>query len=261
MSGIVDVAALLRFHVECQQGSYFSELHDVDVGWLAFSDQVRDPYYNLVVPTTDVTRSDCIRQAVEFDRRGRLLTMYASPIADLVDDDGGAQLWARDAWLVAPVDVLDDGGSADEITVATVGPEHRDAYVEAFERAYSGADPGDPYGPLDDAYRVCLAGSFDRDVPGYRRRFVLARSGATPVGVATVFTAGSWAGVYGVGTVPGWRGRGVGRALMAHAARVAAADGARRVMLQTEAGSAPQRWYERLGYETAFVARYLLLTP
>ena len=255
------MAALLRFHVECQQGSYFSELHDVDVGWLAFSDQVRDPYYNVVVPTSDVTLSDCFRQAAEFERRGRLLTMYASPVADLVDDDGRAQVWARDAWLVAPVEALDLGGSASGFTVATVGAGDREAYVGAFERAYSGVDPGDPYGPLDDAYRVCLAESFDRDVPGYRRRFLMARSGAEAVGVATVFTSGSWAGVYGVGTVPGWRGRGVGRAIMAHAARVATDDGADAVMLQTEAASAPQRWYESLGYKTAFVARYVLLAP
>lgn len=59
-----------------------------------------------------------------------------------------------------------------------------------------------------------------------------------------MFTAGALAGVYGVGTVPAHRRAGVGRAMMAHLARVAVADGAAHILLQTEAGPSVQRWYE-----------------
>ncbi|MGP3922424.1 GNAT family N-acetyltransferase [Streptomyces sp. 8N616] len=255
---------LLVFHFECLQGMYFSDYQQVEGGSLLFSDAIEDPYYNFFAPGSPLAEV-AVPASVEeeFARRGRQPAVYLTPQAtgahgpSVADTD----VWATDAWLVGDAQSLaspDDGGR--NLRVFTVGPAERDTYVAVFTEAYSGGDPDDPYGQLDAAYSESLRASFEADVPGYRKHYVMATSGEKPVGVAAMFTAGSLAGVYGVGTIPTHRRAGVGAAMMAYLARIAAEDGAAQIMLQTEAGSAVQRWYEGLGYRHVFDASYVPLT-
>ncbi|AYN44008.1 GNAT family N-acetyltransferase [Streptomyces dangxiongensis] len=76
---------------------------------------------------------------------------------------------------------------------------------------------------------------------------VVALAGAEPVGAArTELVPGTrFAGLWGGGTVEAWRGRGVYRALVAHRARVAAAQGYR--YLQVDASPLSRPILARLG--------------
>lgn len=255
---------LLVFHFECLQGMYFSDYRKVDGGSLLFSDAIKDPYYNFFAPGSFATGT-ALPPAIEeeFAGRGRQPALYLTPqAAGAAGTDTAGDVWARDAWLVGDAMELasPDAGSG-PLRLGTVGREEREAYVAAFTAAYSGDAPDDPYGQLDPAYSESLAASFGRDVAGYRKYYVMATLDERPVGVAAMFTAGSLAGVYGVGTLPAHRRAGVGSAIMGYLARLAAADGVTRVMLQTEAGSAVQRWYEHLGYRHVFDASYVTLAP
>jgi ribosomal protein S18 acetylase RimI-like enzyme len=257
------VGDLLVFHFECLQGMYFSDYQQVEGGSLLFSDVIKDPYYNFFAPGSPVAGIPLpATVGEEFVRRGRQPAVYLTPQADGGHDSSVADaVWARDAWLIGDVHMLassDDGDG--RLRVSTVGLADRDAYVAAFTAAYSGDDPDDPYGQLDAAYSESLRTSFDADVAGYRKYYVMAAVGEQPVGVAAMLTAGSLAGVYGVGTVPAHRRAGVGSTMMSHLARIAAEDGVTHIMLQTEAGSAVQRWYEKLGYRHVFDASYLTIS-
>jgi len=77
---------------------------------------------------------------------------------------------------------------------------------------------------------------------------VIAYAGGAPVCAARVeFPAGcDFAGLWGGGTVRGWRGRGIYRALVAYRARLAAARGYR--YLQVDALPASQPILTRLGF-------------
>ena len=77
---------------------------------------------------------------------------------------------------------------------------------------------------------------------------VLAMAGDEPVSAARMELVPdtSFAGMWGGGTVPGWRGRGVYRALVAHRARVAAERGYR--YLQVDASDESRPILERLGF-------------
>ncbi|MCS7479608.1 GNAT family N-acetyltransferase [Umezawaea endophytica] len=77
---------------------------------------------------------------------------------------------------------------------------------------------------------------------------VVAMAGGVPVSAARVeFHAGSeFAGLWGGGTVPGWRGRGVFRALVAFRAAQAAARGFRYLQVDATSDSLPI--LRRLGF-------------
>ncbi|MFF1559512.1 GNAT family N-acetyltransferase [Streptomyces sp. NPDC058279] len=78
---------------------------------------------------------------------------------------------------------------------------------------------------------------------------VLAMAGDTPVSAARMeMPAGSsFAGLWGGGTAPEWRGRGIYRLLVAHRARVAAQRGIPYLQVDASADSRPI--LERLGFQ------------
>ncbi|MFE2284907.1 GNAT family N-acetyltransferase [Streptomyces sp. NPDC059443] len=78
---------------------------------------------------------------------------------------------------------------------------------------------------------------------------VVAMAGDTPVSAARMEMrpGTSFAGLWGGGTVPEWRGRGIYRLLVAHRARVAAERGIR--YLQVDASEDSRPILERLGFE------------
>jgi GNAT superfamily N-acetyltransferase len=80
-------------------------------------------------------------------------------------------------------------------------------------------------------------------------QMIVARAGDKPVSAARVeFIPGTdFAGLWGGGTVPAWRGRGIFRALVAHRVALAAARGYRYV--QVDALPASRPIMQRLGFQ------------
>lgn len=90
---------------------------------------------------------------------------------------------------------------------------------------------------------------------------VVAMAGDTPVSAARMeLVPGTrFAGLWGGGTVEGWRGRGIYRALVAHRARAAADRGYR--YLQVDAMSTSRPILERLGFEPLTTTTPYVYTP
>jgi GNAT superfamily N-acetyltransferase len=92
-------------------------------------------------------------------------------------------------------------------------------------------------------------------------QLVVAMAGDEPVSAARIeFPAGTdFAGLWGGGTVPGWRGRGIFRALVAYRAGLAAARGYR--YLQVDALPTSRPILERLGFEPVASTTPYVFTP
>lgn len=90
---------------------------------------------------------------------------------------------------------------------------------------------------------------------------VVALAGDTPVSAARMeFVPGTrFAGLWGGGTVEGWRGRGIYRALVAHRARAAVDRGYR--YLQVDAMSTSRPILERLGFQPLTTTTPYVYTP
>ena len=90
---------------------------------------------------------------------------------------------------------------------------------------------------------------------------VLALAGDVPVSAARMeLSPGtSFAGLWGGGTVPEWRGRGIYRALVTHRARIAAARGYR--VLHVDAGPQSRPILQRLGFTPLTVTTPYVYEP
>jgi len=176
-STVPEVRELLAFHYDCLQGMYFSSHEKVNGGDLLFSEEITDPYYNFLAPTTSQPVPKAISD--EFVRRNRQPAIYLTSLADPRHPDfKDLAAWAQDAWLVATTDTLAPTVEHDPgLTMGIVGPQDRERYVAAFAMAYSGDDPQDPYGQLDPAYSSCLRESFEHHSPEFRKYYVIATQG------------------------------------------------------------------------------------
>jgi len=106
----------------------------------------------------------------------------------------------------------------------------------------------------DRAFAGKSAGLYERLLTQFQAapqslQMVVAMAGDEPVAAARVeFISGTdFAGLWGGGTVPQWRGRGIFRALVAHRAGLAAKRGYR--YLQVDALPTSRPILERLGFE------------
>jgi GNAT superfamily N-acetyltransferase len=89
---------------------------------------------------------------------------------------------------------------------------------------------------------------------------VLAMAGDTPVCSARVsFDSTDFAGLWGGGTLPEWRGRGIYRAMVGYRARLAAARGDRYVQVDASPMSRPI--LERLGFTCLAMTTPYVWTP
>jgi GNAT superfamily N-acetyltransferase len=98
------------------------------------------------------------------------------------------------------------------------------------------------------------------EAPG-QLHMVVAMAGKNPVGAARIeFTPGTdFAGLWGGGTVPAWRGRGIFRALVVHRATLAAERGYR--YLQVDALPTSRPILERLGFQPMARTTPYVFTP
>ena len=92
-------------------------------------------------------------------------------------------------------------------------------------------------------------------------QLVVAMAGDEPVAAARIeFPAGTdFAGLWGGGTVPAWRSKGIFRALVAYRANLAAARGYR--YLQVDAMPTSRPILQRLGFEAVASATPYVFTP
>ncbi len=149
-----------------------------------------------------------------------------------------------EALLVAEADTLALAASASAsssppgVTLADItGPAGADELVRVHDEVFGGSHA---------AIGGAVLAALDREPPDVIG--VVARAGTAPVAAARVdFPAGAdFAGLWGGGTLPGWRGRGIFRALIAHRAALAAARGYRYLQVDALPTSAPI--LQRLGF-------------
>lgn len=102
----------------------------------------------------------------------------------------------------------------------------------------------------DDALARLLVVPGDLARPG--RRFIVGFIQGRPIGCAFIWWAGGTGYLSGIGVLPDFQGRGVGRALTAAAARLAAmgpSDGARPDLVWMHATAEGAALYSRMGFQ------------
>jgi GNAT superfamily N-acetyltransferase len=180
----------------------------------------------------------------DYDQPGDLPARLVA--AGFQPEDEETVLVAETAAIARPV-VLPPG-----VRLAAVSD---DAGVEAALAVHDLAFPGRPSADLGKRLRAQFT-----EAPG-QVHMVVAMAGDQPVSAARIeFTPGTdFAGLWGGGTVPGWRSRGIFRALVAYRAAVAAERGYR--YLQVDALPTSRPILERLGFQAMARTTPYVFTP
>jgi GNAT superfamily N-acetyltransferase len=182
-----------------------------------------------------------------YAERGAAAMYKLTPVADPPELD--ALLAARGYEELEPVsvEVADVGG------VAALASGTETACTETLQEDWfelsgrRGRFTGDAVG----VYRALLG-----RLAG-RAGFALARVDGESAAVGLCVAAPPWAGVFSMLTLPAFRGRRLGEAVLGSAARWAAARGAARLYLQVDADNAPaRRLYARAGFVPRYAYRY-----
>ena len=173
------------------------------------------------------------------------------------------------------------GDLADRLLAAGFLPEPEEAVLVAGTRELS-TDIDLPHGvrlvPVTDAAGIDLVAAvhervFGSDFARFRQQMldqlagrpdtveiVLAMAGDEPVSAARLemVPGTGFAGLWGGGTLPAWRGRGIYRALIAYRVRIAAERGYRYLQVDASGRSSPileRLGFVRLGTTTPYVYR------
>lgn len=149
--------------------------------------------------------------------------------------------------------VAADAPAIDRPGGAGVGVEVRAGVDEPWARAYGAIHGG---GSTQEArtaaYGRMLAALGDRALAAT----VVDESGAT-IGLGFGVVDRGWLGIFGMGTAPGHRRRGIASSIVRALAVAAAEHGATRAYLQVETDNAPAiACYERLGFATSHGYHY-----
>lgn len=190
-------------------------------------------------------------EAVErfYAERGAAAAYQISPAADPPQLD--AALAARGYQTTAPVSV-ELAGAAGVAALATphgaeasCGDELSEEWFEVSGRR------GRFQGEAVPVYRAML-----ERLSG-RAGFALVRAGGEVAAVGLSVVAPPWAGVFSMLTLPAWRGKRLGEAVLGAIARWAQGRGASRLYLQVDTENAPARkLYARVGFAPCYEYHY-----
>jgi len=160
--------------------------------------------------------------------------------ARLYERNGFVQEFAEDIMRRDLAAALPEAPFPQEVTVATWTPELSGAFFEAYQAAFRDR-PGFP-GWTQEEWVEWVVGDDD-----FRPAMsLLARSGDEPVGFAVCDEA--W--IAQIGVRPGWRGHGLGAALLAEVMRRFCAEGCDAVSLGVNVNNpTATRLYTRLGFD------------
>jgi GNAT superfamily N-acetyltransferase len=197
------------------------------------------------VEWSDLTEADADAVIAEqlryFAEHGRAIEWkyygYDRP-ADLPDRlrAAGLQPGEEEALMIADVAEVPDIAPPDDIQIVDVSDEDGLRHVKLLHDTVFGGD----HGPMVESMR--------RRLPAGTVVPVLALAGGEPVCAARVeFHVGTdFASLWGGGTTPEWRGRGIYRATVSHRARLARERGYR--YLRTDALPTSRPILEKLGF-------------
>lgn len=161
--------------------------------------------------------------------------------------------------MTIATDALAKARPAGESSSPTAEPVENRRCLEEFTHVQTAAfsDSEADY----DEWLDWLSRMNDRAMSRPNHDFWLLRENGTAVScLITVRTLGL-IGIYGVGTLPGYRRRGHSSGLLRHVMKWAAGKRIRVAALQVVVGSHAEEFYANLGFETAFVVDVLKRKP
>lgn len=244
---------LVKANMETALGGFFTALYR-DPGWLGgYSADIDDFFWNMVVPVRKDPETSISKMKEFFDSFDRTPTLYAEEKwleeVKKENDISGLKLKFTDAWMRFEGQIEEASDKFSYVRVSS--DDEKDRFIEIFVEAFGGEGGEDePYGGLGEGYnkgvRNTLEGFFGAD----RCENILVENDGESVGIATLAIKGDLAFVYNIATLPSHQGLGIGTSATRKILEMVEEEEVNDIVLQTEADSYVQKFYEDLGFNT-----------
>lgn len=244
-------------------GVFFTEVQVFPEFIVALHDKSSDQYSNgcgRIRCTADNARSVLDRINRIFADHHRNLSISTSPFTEPANfseylDADGYVLDHQDAWMFYNGD-LKEPQSDESVSIKKVdSPEELDVFVDTFNRSYSGTDPNEPYGVAPPEWGETFKAGYGLEMPGRQVEYYVLFSDGKPASILSTCAMEVYGGIYGVGTVPEMRGKGLASKLTLYVVNRLKSIGAEHVFLQTEKDSYNESLYKKMGFSTEWYSQ------
>jgi predicted GNAT family acetyltransferase len=249
----------MDWHFDVQKGMYFDKKISLNGCDIFLSDIIEDGFWNYAFVPSYIDLKlvlDGIEQ--QFQKASRQPCIY---IADAQKHPTVIQTLTERRYVPLSEESFMTYSSKQSITVKpttlstkrVVDEASQKDFVEVFSSAYGGEKTAEqPYGELDKTYMDALMRSFGGL---YKFFHYICYEGKTPVSIATLCYVNGKGGLYNVGTVPTYRGKGYGTVATKVCIDKWLELGGDTLFLQTETESVVEKWYYKLGFNLNFVGQ------
>ncbi|MCL2439363.1 MAG: GNAT family N-acetyltransferase [Alphaproteobacteria bacterium] len=218
-------------------------------GALLLSSFNDEQYFNFAIHKEGELCDLLGRYMPEFRRFGRRPLVYISPGSSLYGRDVGLPKMSADSFMfLEQPGVLENLSVPEDVKIA-LNPDEEE-FIKTWRAAFCNVD--DVYGATSEATVAGMSVFFRAPPAGFSHFTLLAYKNGVPAATAAaVYTDDrEFMLVFGLGTVPEFRGQGLGSALMKELMIRARDLGCRELTLQTETGTYNERYYEKIGFAT-----------
>lgn len=260
-----EILDALNAHYELQLGTYLAAERDLNGARYTLGEEVVSYYWNYAgaVRASESKASALIDRAVAFAKeKGRQPAFYLDPgtqpltFRDTLKEKGFSKVDAED-WMFhgtsGGVKLADTSHLSQIRTVTTV--DQLKAFIRIFDICFSSTMESDGV----SQYGHALLRSFSQAPSGVRTLHLLGFFNGEPVSIGSLHSKGKWGGVYNIGTLPDYRHKGYGSAVVSQLMDAAQKSGLSQTVLQTEHDGEAQQIFKRAGFQIGFAAEIWVL--
>ena len=260
-----DIVDAIEIHWRLQLGSYFMSVHNIDGAIYNLGGRVVDYYWNYagLIRTIVGQESALIDKIVSFaNNHDRVPAVYIDPTTQppgfvKVLQKKMFQPEDEEIWMFYDSTSQSSFHRPKNLTITKVqSSEEMGIFIDVFNESYDLLGEGQ----TNSDYGLSLLDAFSSSEIDVKIIHFIGWVNETPVSIASTYIQGDVAGIYNVGTPEKFRCNGYGGALSRAAIEEANKHNCRRLLLQTELDSGPERLYAKLGFSPAFSAAIWSLT-
>lgn len=240
------------------EGLFFNRVMETPEYIIAFNTKTADHYSNVCgrIRCTSGNASETLKDInARFSKLDRNPVISISPftrperLSELLESDG-FEMQYKDVWMFYHGKGVRQALDA-SVSIKTVDDQKSlDVFIDTFNRSYSGTDPDEPYGEAPAEWGETFYTGFGLERPGRHVRFYILYFDKSPASVLLTSSMEGYGGIYGVGTVPEMRGKGLGTSLTLYGVHKLLDHGAKHVFLQTEKDTYNEKLYKKMGFKT-----------
>jgi GNAT superfamily N-acetyltransferase len=250
-----EVVDAIKIHWKLQLGCYFKSIVNLNGAMYNLGDKVVDYFWNyagLIEANSDEDAEKLVDRIIAFAQENeRVPAVYIDPtvkpnnFGELIAKRG-FKLSGDEIWMFLNPTRFSTIEQPKDLHIKRVlTDEDMKVFIDIFDLSYGMGEDGKVYGEsLFDAFK---SGTKDVEIFHY-----LGMSNGIPASIASVYISSDVAGIYNVGTIPDFRKKGFGAALSRVAIAEALKHNVRKLLLQTELDSEPERLYSKIGFDQAF---------